>query len=128
MPVLSTVAFNAVTSISVIGLYISYALPILFRLTIGRADFVPGPFYLGPLSVPVGTAACAWVAFITAVFVLPTAYPVTRLTLNYAPVAVGVVLVGTLLYWVLPGVGARHWYRGAITTTHGGESELKMAS
>lgn len=48
-----------------------------------------------------------------AVFVLPTAYPVTSTTLNYAPVAVGIVLIGTLATWFMPVIGARKWYRGA---------------
>ena len=35
-------AFTAVTSIATIGLYISYVIPTMLRLTIGRNDFVPG--------------------------------------------------------------------------------------
>ena len=51
------------------------------------------------------------------IFVLPTEFPVTRRTFNWAPVAVGIVLVGTLGSWVLPcGVGARHWFRGEKQT------------
>ena len=47
------------------------------------------------------------------IFVLPTELPVTRGTFNWAPVAVGIVLVATLVSWYLPcGVGARHWFRG----------------
>ena len=49
------------------------------------------------------------------IFVLPTAYPVTEQTLNYAPVAVGTVLVGTLVVWFLPfGWGARSWFKGEL--------------
>jgi hypothetical protein len=49
------------------------------------------------------------------IFVLPTAYPVTVQTLNYAPMAVGTVLVGTLVVWFLPfGWGARSWFRGEL--------------
>ena len=51
------------------------------------------------------------------IFVLPTELPVTRRTFNWAPVAVGAVLVGTLVSWSLPcGVGARHWFRGGKQT------------
>lgn len=47
------------------------------------------------------------------IFVLPNIYPVTYETLNYAPVAVGIVLFGALLTWVLPcGLGAKDWFRG----------------
>ena len=58
------------------------------------------------------------------IFVLPTLYPVTSITLNYAPIAVGIVLVGTLLVWVLPVIGARHWYQGAAAAT-GGMAKLR---
>ena len=61
----STVAFTAVVSISTIGLYISYAIPIFCRLTIGRRGFQPGPFNLGLLSQPIGWTAVIWVLFIT---------------------------------------------------------------
>ena len=52
-------------SISTIGLYISYALPVLLRLTFTRREFVSGPFSLGIFSIPVGIAAVTWVAFVT---------------------------------------------------------------
>ena len=48
LPVLkSAFAFGGVVSISTIGLYISYTLPILGRLTLGRKTFERGPFHLG---------------------------------------------------------------------------------
>ena len=52
-----------------------------------------------------------------AVFVLPTAYPVTSETLNYSGVAVGIVLFGSLAWWFFPiksgrFAGARYWYTG----------------
>ena len=52
-------------SISTIGLYISYALPVLLRLTFTRREFISGPFSLGIFSIPVGIAAVTWVAFVT---------------------------------------------------------------
>ena len=58
------------------------------------------------------------------IFVLPTLYPVSGITLNYAPVAVGIVLVGTLFVWVLPIIGARHWYHGAAAAA-GGLAKLR---
>lgn len=54
-----------VVSISTIGLYISYMIPIFLRLTICRLNFVPGPFSLGIFSIPVGITAVLWVLFIT---------------------------------------------------------------
>ena len=51
------------------------------------------------------------VGFITIVFCLPTANPVTSQTLNYTPVAVGIVSVATLGSWFL---SARHWFTGPL--------------
>jgi amino acid transporter len=56
----SAVAFSAATSIATIGLYISYALPILIAV-IWPKNFVKGPFDLGRFSWPVGVVSCCWV-------------------------------------------------------------------
>ena len=61
----SAVAFSAVVSISTIGLYISYAIPIFLRITTARKDFVKGAFHLGFMSYPIAVIAVLWVAFIT---------------------------------------------------------------
>jgi len=87
----SSVAFAAATSIATIGLYISYGIPILLRI-MNRQDFEKGPFHLGVFSIPVAVTAVAWIAFITIVFILPQINPVNSQTLNYAVVAVGIVV------------------------------------
>lgn len=99
-------------SIATIGLYIAYALPIFFRVTLARKSFVPGPFNLGRYGVLVGWTAVLWVATISVLFSLPVAYPITQETLNYTPVAVGGLFILTVCSWVF---SARHWFRGPIT-------------
>ena len=101
-------AYAAVTSIAVIGLYIAYGIPILLRLRAGDS-FVRGPWHLGRWSRPVGTIAVIWIAFIAILFVLPQAAPITPLNFNYAIIAVGVVLIGTSVAWV---VSAKNWFKG----------------
>ncbi|KAH7516457.1 amino-acid permease BAT1 homolog isoform X1 [Ziziphus jujuba] len=108
----SIVAFNAMVSIATIGLYIAYALPIFFRVTLARKSFVPGPFNLGRYGILVGWVAVIWVATISVLFSLPVAYPITIETLNYTPVAVGGLFILTVSSWILR---ARHWFRGPIT-------------
>ena len=61
----SYVAFSAVVSISTIGLYISYAIPIFLRVTVSRKQFVKGAFHLGIMSIPIAIMAIAWVLLIT---------------------------------------------------------------
>ena len=72
----SPVAYAAVTSIAVIGLYIAYVIPILLRLRAGDS-FKRGPWHLGRWSWLVGTIAVVWIAFIAVLFVLPQVYPIT---------------------------------------------------
>jgi len=73
--------------------------------------FVRGPFHLGKLSYPIAIAAVLWIAFISIVFCLPQLNPVNAKTLNYAPVAVGIVLSYALGSWAL---SARKWFTGPI--------------
>jgi len=104
------VAFAAATSIATIGLYISYAIPI-FLGAIYHKDFkaMKGPFDLKGLSIPIAGVSCLWISFITIIFCLPTLNPVSRETLNYTPVAVGILGAGAIGSWVL---WAHHWFTG----------------
>jgi amino acid transporter len=100
-------AYVAITSIAVIGLYISYVLPILLRLM--AKDFQVGPWHLGAWSRPIGIIAIIWVVFISVLFMLPTANPITPVTFNYTPVVVLGTLVILVVWWM---VSVRHWFKG----------------
>jgi amino acid permease (GABA permease) len=105
----SPVAYAAVTSIAVIGLYIAYGIPILLRLLAGER-FVRGPWHLGRWSYIVGWIAVIWIVFIAILFVLPQLTPGNTLTtFNYAIVAVAVVLIYSGGYWFL---SAKNWFKG----------------
>jgi amino acid transporter len=114
-------AYAAVTSIAVIGLYIAYVLPTFLRLRQGDS-FEPGPWQLGRWSRPIGTIAVVWVAFITVLFMLPTANPITASTFNYTPVAVLVVLGFAGIWWA---VSAKNWFTGP--KVQGSPEELAAA-
>ena len=104
----NAVAYAAVTSIAVIGLYIAYITPVFLRLRAGDS-FEPGPWNLGGWSRIIGTVATVWVVFIAILFLLPQVVPVRPDTFNYAPVAVGVVLLFAGGWWV---VSAKNWFKG----------------
>ncbi|XP_014511067.1 amino-acid permease BAT1 [Vigna radiata var. radiata] len=108
----SIVAFQAMVSIATIGLYIAYAFPIFFRVTLARKHFVPGPFNLGRYGVIVGWVAVLWVLTISILFSLPVSYPITAEKLNYTPVAVACLLIFVVSYWIISG---RRWFKGPIT-------------
>ncbi|WP_408607434.1 amino acid permease [Kitasatospora mediocidica] len=111
-------AYAAVTSVSVIGLYIAYAIPVLLRLRQGER-FQNGPWNLGRWSRPIGVVAVGWTALITVLFMLPTLSPITASNFNYTPVAVAVVLGFAGIWWL---VSARHWFTGP--KIHGSPEEL----
>jgi amino acid permease (GABA permease) len=114
-------AYAAVTSIAVIGLYIAYVLPTFLRLRQGEA-FERGPWHLGRWSMVIGTIAVVWVVFITVLFMLPTANPVTASTFNYTPIAVLVVLGFAGIWWL---VSAKNWFTGP--KVQGSPEELAAA-
>lgn len=60
----STATLSAISGISIIGFTVSYAIPILLRITVGAETFVQREFNLGRFSKPIGWVACIWTAFI----------------------------------------------------------------
>jgi len=121
------VAFFAVVSIAVIGLYIAYVAPVYLRLRAGDR-FTPGAWNLGPKYKWMCTLATVWVLLCTVYFCLPftnTAVPwndeFTWSALNYAPIMVFGTLLVTGLWWVL---GAKNHYTGPVRTIDELEAEL----
>lgn len=87
----SSSAFTAFASVGVIALAIGYLVPIAISLFTGRREVAHAKWNVGGL---VGTAAnigaVAWILFELVLFSMPTALPVTKVSMNYA----SVVLVG----------------------------------
>ncbi|XP_020966753.1 amino-acid permease BAT1 homolog isoform X2 [Arachis ipaensis] len=110
----SMVAFQATVSIAVISLYVAYALPIFFRVTLAAKHFQPGPFNLSRYGIIVGWVAVIWVVLISVLFSLPVSYPITIETLNYTPIALGCLIILIVSYWI---ISARHWFKGPLTNT-----------
>ncbi len=117
----SSVAYAAVTSIATIGLYIAYVLPTLLRRIKGKS-WEGGRWSLGKWSPLVGWISILWVAFIAVLFMLPEVAfsTINRDNFNYAPVAVGVVLLFSGGYWL---ISARKWFTGP--RSQGDEGELR---
>lgn len=117
----SSVVYSAVTSIGVIGLFISYVSPAFLKL-IHPERFTPGPWNLGKYSRIVGWLSVGWVVFICILFSLPVVRPVTLSNFNYTPVVL-VVVVGLLVTWYLTKV--RYEFKGpAIIQKSDSEDQL----
>jgi amino acid transporter len=113
------VAFFAVTSIAVIGLYIAYTIPVFLRWRMGDA-FVAGPWTLGRKYRWINPIAFTWVGICVIIFCLPTSPAGVFFgkgflwsSVNYAPlVTIGVMLIVTVWYVV----SARRTFTGPIRT------------
>jgi len=113
------VAFLAVTSISVIGLYIAYTIPVYLRWRM-RDKFEAGPWTLGQKYRWINPIAFVWVAICVVIFCLPftpagvpgnSAFSWS--SVNYAPlVTIGVIVAVTVWYVV----SAKNWFKGPIRT------------
>jgi amino acid transporter len=113
------VAFFAVVSIAVIGLYIAYVIPVYLRWRAG-SDFQPGAWTLGDKYKWLNAIAVVWVIVATVIFSLPftpAAVPwndeFTWSALNYAPLMVFGVILLVWLWWV---VDAKNKYHGPVRT------------
>ncbi|UIJ34839.1 amino acid permease [Allobranchiibius sp. GilTou73] len=109
------VAFYAVTSVAVIGLYLAFAIPIFLRWRM-RDGFEPGSWTLGSKYKWMNIVAVAEIAVICVYFILPftpTAIPGNKgfsfKYVNYAPVLTIGSLVILAIWWF---ASARHWFTG----------------
>ncbi|KAF9425739.1 hypothetical protein BGZ76_003088, partial [Entomortierella beljakovae] len=109
----STATLSAISGISIIGFTVSYAIPILLRITVGSETFVQREFNLGRYSKVIGWVAVIWTAFIFLIFNIPQSWPVDNVdTFNYTPAAVGFLILFTTLTWFL---SARKWFKGPVS-------------
>jgi hypothetical protein len=124
------VAFLAVTSISVIGLYIAYTIPVFLRWRMGD-KFEPGPWTLGSKYRWINPIAVGWVILCVIIFCLPfTPAAVfggkdfSWSAVNYAPlVTVGVMVAVTIWYLM----SARHYFKGPVRTIEFEDDGLTIA-
>ena len=110
-------AFFAVVSITVIGLYIAYVIPIYLRWRM-KDEFEPGPWTNGQKYRWMNPLAVVWVGIITVIFCLPfvpAAVPFNDdfdwKAVNYAPITVIAVLVIVGIWWK---VSAHKYFTGSV--------------
>jgi amino acid transporter len=124
-----TVAFFAVVSIAVIGLYIAYVIPIYLRWRM-KDEFEPGPWNNGAKYKWMNPFAVVWVAIITVIFILPTTPAGTPFrdefswsAVNYAPLVTGGVIIAVGIWWL---VSARHTFTGPKHTVSEIDAEIDV--
>ena len=65
-------AVGALFSIAAIAAFVAFTIPIFIRVFVVGNRFRPGPWHLGKFSIPIGTAACAFVALMVPILLLPS--------------------------------------------------------
>lgn len=99
----STVAFNTIVSLSVLGLLSTYLISIgsVLWVRIRGQPLPPARWSLGRLGLPVNAFAVFYCAFIIVFSSFPTAIPVDTDSANWAPaVWVGVIILSGIVYLV----------------------------
>jgi amino acid transporter len=110
----SPVAYFAITSIAVIGLYVAYVAPVFLRVLAGDR-FQSGPWTLGRWGRPIGIVATIWVVFIVVLFMLPQYLPqvddsgIVWADINFTPLVFLVVLGGAAIWYA---TSAKNWFKG----------------
>ena len=112
-------AFYAVTSIAVIGLYLAFAIPIFLRWRMGDT-FEPGSWTLGSKYKWMNLVAVIEIAIVSIYFILPftpAGVPGNKdfswASFNYAPLLTFGVLIVLAIWW---NVSAKKWFTGPKNT------------
>lgn len=83
----SSSAFTAFVSVGVIALGVSYGIPIAISMLNGRREVMNARWNCGNLvGWTINCVALVWICFEVVLFSMPTALPVTAITMNYASV------------------------------------------
>lgn len=99
----STSAFNAFTGVATICLSVSYGIPILVSLIRGRQAVKYSTFSLGKFGFIINICTIVWIALAIVLFCMPTAIPVTPVSMNYASVVfMGFALI-SLVWYIIRG-------------------------
>jgi amino acid transporter len=115
------IAFYALASITVVGLYIAYIIPVFLRWRMGDA-FESGPWTLGDKYKWMCPVAIVEVILVVIIAMLPTApggipgnsaFHWNNGLINYCPVIVGAVALYALGSW---SFSAKNWFTGPIRT------------
>ncbi|KAM0437805.1 hypothetical protein ACHAPT_002170 [Fusarium lateritium] len=115
----STTAFNAILSLAVVGLEISYLMPIvllIWRRMTSPEQLKWGPFRLGRAGIFINIIAVAYLIFTSVFSLFPPYQPVTAQNMNYASLVLGATLLFGLVYWPF---WASRKYSGPLNETEG---------
>lgn len=114
----NSTAFNAILSMSIIGMYLSYGLPIACMLFIGRRQLPKseyGPFRLGKATgIALNVMSLVWLTVAITFGVFPTTMPVNKTTMNYSIAVMAGWMVSGLVWYA---IRLRHTFKVPVVTS-----------
>jgi len=114
IPLGSSLAFAAVTSISTVGYQASYLIPIVLRLTSGKHIFTQDRnFNLGRFSVPLNIISLVFLGITTVFLFFPQASPITADNFNWALAVTPAFFLVAIAYWAY---WAKDNFKGPVHT------------
>ncbi|KAL9021883.1 MAG: hypothetical protein Q9185_000897 [Variospora sp. 1 TL-2023] len=104
-------AAGALFSIGAVAAFVAFAIPIAIRVFFVGDRFRPGPWNLGRYSAPIGTLACAFVALMVPILMLPsvTGSDLDAAGMNWTCLVYGGPMTFVTIWWF---VSARKWFKG----------------
>ncbi|KAL6716628.1 hypothetical protein ACLMJK_006196 [Lecanora helva] len=109
----SAVAFNALTSVGLVGHYTSYLLPMTLLVVrrFGKSEIPWGPWTMGRWGLAVNLAAISYSVVLIVFMVFPPYRPVSAQNMNYASLIFGSVMLLSGALWFIYG---RKVYYGPV--------------
>ncbi|KAL8723159.1 MAG: hypothetical protein Q9225_000500 [Loekoesia sp. 1 TL-2023] len=104
-------AAGALFSIGAVAAFVAFTIPIFIRVFFVGNRFRPGPWNLGRASIPIGTAASAFVVLMVPILMLPsvTGSDLDAAGMNWTCLVYGGPMTFILIWWF---VDARKWFKG----------------
>ncbi|KAI0997747.1 putative amino-acid permease [Podosphaera aphanis] len=111
----NVIAINSIFNLAIMGLYFAYCMPLILRLL--NDNFVPGVWYMGNrLSVISAWYSIIWMTFIFILLLFPSYEQPSVDQMNYAVVVLGFVLTFCVVYYWIPVVGGKTFFKGPVRT------------
>ncbi|RSM18107.1 hypothetical protein CDV31_003029 [Fusarium ambrosium] len=99
----ASTVLEAILSVSTIALTVSYGMPILTLLLVGRDKLPPGQFSLGRFGSVINWISVVYCVVTTIFFFFPSDPNPSGSDMNYAIAVFGIMLIVTLVFWVVKG-------------------------
>ena len=104
-------AAGALFSIAAVAAFVAFTIPIFIRVFFVGNRFRPGPWHLGKASMPIGVCACAFVALMVPILMLPsvTGSDLDASGMNWTCLVWGAPMLMVTIWWF---VDAHKWFKG----------------